>query len=50
MGKDFILLAGGTSLDIVCDPAIYSFPRGMLFCFADGLVPFRVSSNVVVMN
>ena len=26
VGKDFILLAGGTSLDVVCDPAIHSFP------------------------
>jgi len=26
MGKDFILLAGGTSLDVVCNPTIHSFP------------------------
>jgi len=26
VGKDPILLAGGISLDVVCDPAIHSFP------------------------
>jgi len=26
MGKDFILLAGGISLDVVCDPTVHSFP------------------------
>jgi len=50
VGEDLILLAGGASLDIVCDPAVHSIPWGMLFCLADGLVPSGVSHGVVIMN
>ena len=50
MGKDFVLLACGASLDIVRNPVVHSYPLCVSFGFTDGFVPAGVSCRGVVMD
>ena len=50
MSKDFVLLAGCTSFDIVCDPLVHAVPLGELFSFPDGFVSPWVTCQWVVVH
>jgi len=50
MSNDFILLAGGTSFDVISDPVIHRWPLVDLFCFSDCFVSAWMSGYHVVMS
>ena len=50
MCEDFVLLASGTSLDVVCDPFFHFRPPVSLLCFLKSFVPTWVSRCWVVMH
>jgi hypothetical protein len=49
MGEDFVLLASGTALDVLCYPLVHPWPGLVLFGFADGFISSWVSSRRVVV-
>ena len=49
MGKDFVLLTGCASLDIVRDPLVHTVPSDKLFSFPDGFIPSRVACQWVIV-
>ena len=50
MGLNFILLAGGAPLDVVCDPLIHFWPLIEFLDFSDCFISSRVSSCRVIMG
>jgi hypothetical protein len=46
----FILLASGTSFDVVCDPLVHPWPLFVLFGFPDRFISPRVSRYLMVMD
>ena len=50
MGLDFILLASGTPLYVVCDPLIHSWPLIELLGFSDHFISSRMSGHGVIVE
>ena len=50
MSDDLILLAGGTALDIVCNPEIHSGPAEVVLGLSDCFITSRMSGSGVVMD
>ena len=50
MGLDFVLLVGGTPLDVVCDPLIHFWPLVEFFDLSDCFISSRMSSHRVVIS
>ena len=50
MGLDLVLLAGGATLDVVCDPLVHFGPLIEFFDFSDSFISSGMSSSGVVMG
>ena len=50
MGKDFVLLAGGTSFYVVGNPFFHPRPPVLLLCFPNGFVAAWMSCCGVVVH
>ena len=50
MGLDLILLAGGTALDVVCNPLIHLWPLIEFPNFSECFIPSGVSGGRVIVE
>ena len=48
--KDFVLLAGGASFNVVRNPLVHTVPLPVLFCSLQGFIPSGVSRGQMVMG